>query len=113
MAVQTKLDCKRTVNCMKILSDPTRLLMLKLLQEKPYCVCQLVDMFETSQPAVSQHIRKLKQADMIKEDRREQWRFYSLRDDFPERELVEAVLNQLEDDVLQAVKQKAKPVSCG
>ncbi|MCY8045899.1 metalloregulator ArsR/SmtB family transcription factor [Bacillus haynesii] len=114
MTVQTKLDSKSTVSCMKILSDSTRLLILKLLQEKPYCVCQFVDMFETSQPAISQHLRKLKSANMIKEERREQWRFYSLHDDFPERELVFAILNQIDehDEVLQTVKRKERPVSC-
>ncbi|MFO6495724.1 MULTISPECIES: ArsR/SmtB family transcription factor [Bacillus] len=114
MAVQTKLDSLSTVNCMKMLSDPTRLLMLKLLQEKSYCVCQLVDMFETSQPAISQHLRKLKKANMIKEERREQWRFYSLNDDFPARELVLSIVEQLDDgdEVFQAVKSKEKPVSC-
>ncbi|MDA7027966.1 metalloregulator ArsR/SmtB family transcription factor [Bacillus sp. CLL-7-23] len=114
MIIQTKLDIACTVNCMKLLCDSTRLLMLKLLQQKPYCVCQLVDMFETSQPAISQHLRKLKKANLIKEERKEQWRFYSLNDDFPERELVLTILNQIDDHdhLFQVIKQKEKPVLC-
>lgn len=40
--------------------------------------------------------------------------FYSLHDDFPERELVLAILNQIDehDEVLQTVKRKERPVSC-
>lgn len=51
-------------NCLKTLSDQTRLIMMKLFLEKEYCVCELVDMFEMSQPAISQHLRKLKKLDL-------------------------------------------------
>ncbi|MFA7746448.1 ArsR family transcriptional regulator, partial [Salinicoccus roseus] len=34
--------------CLKLLSDPTRLLMLKLLEDKEYCVCELTAIFHIS-----------------------------------------------------------------
>lgn len=51
-------------NCLKALSDQTRLIMMKLFLEKEYCVCELVDMFEMSQPSISQHLGKLKRLDL-------------------------------------------------
>lgn len=60
MTVQYNLEAVKVVHCLKILSDQTRLLIMKLLQSKEYCVCQFVDMFQMSQPAISQHLSKLK-----------------------------------------------------
>ncbi|MGG3572255.1 metalloregulator ArsR/SmtB family transcription factor [Bacillus gobiensis] len=114
MKVQVKLDTASTVNCMKILSDPTRLIMMKLLQQKKYCVCQLVDMFETSQPAISQHLRKLKKAELVTEERKGQWRYYSINTASREYDLIQFILNQIddEDEAVQLVKQKETQVSC-
>lgn len=55
--------------CLKLLSDPTRLLMLKLLEDKEYCVCELTAIFHISQPGISQHLRKLKNAGLVRERR--------------------------------------------
>lgn len=45
------IDVAAMTRCLKTLSDQTRLIMMRLFLEKEYCVCQLVDMFEMSQPA--------------------------------------------------------------
>jgi len=42
------------------------------------CVCEFVDVFQMSQPAISQHLRKLKDAGLVKEQRKGQWVIYSL-----------------------------------
>ncbi|KOR89470.1 ArsR/SmtB family transcription factor [Paenibacillus solani] len=69
---------------LKLLSDGTRLTILALLREREYCVCELVDILEISQPGVSQHLRKLKSYGLVKEDKRGQWVYYSLNvDDQP------------------------------
>ncbi|MFC7319724.1 ArsR/SmtB family transcription factor [Halobacillus campisalis] len=113
-AVTVKRDTASTVQCMKAMSDPTRLLIMKLVQKKAYCVCQFVDMFEMSQPAISQHLRKLKMAGLVREERRGQWRFFSMNDEFGARDLVLSILNQLddEDETLRAIQSKEKAVSC-
>ncbi|MFJ6414330.1 ArsR/SmtB family transcription factor [Terribacillus saccharophilus] len=114
MLTQSTLSTAQTLNCMKLLSDSTRLIILKLVQKKQYCVCQFVEMFQTSQPSISQHLRKLKNAGMVKEERKEQWRFYSLNEDYEGIDLVNSVLNQIDenDEVLQAIKKREFPVSC-
>jgi len=64
--------------CMKLLSDKTRLTILALLKEREMCVCDLVDILETTQPNVSQHLRKLKLGGLVNETKRSQWVYYSL-----------------------------------
>lgn len=64
--------------CMKLLSDKTRLTIMSLLKEKEMCVCDIVDILQTTQPNVSQHLRKLKLGGLVNETRRSQWIYYSL-----------------------------------
>lgn len=63
---------------LKLLGDKTRLTMLSLLQEREWCVCEFVDLFDISQPAISQHLRKLKSKGIVKEQKKGQWVYYSL-----------------------------------
>ncbi|MGF9712825.1 MULTISPECIES: ArsR/SmtB family transcription factor [Paenibacillus] len=68
----------------KMLGDKTRLTIMALLKERPLCVCDIVDLLETSQPNASQHLRKLKSAGLVNETRKGQWVYYSLNiDDKP------------------------------
>jgi ArsR family transcriptional regulator, arsenate/arsenite/antimonite-responsive transcriptional repressor len=62
----------------KALADKTRLHMLALLAKEELCVCELVAILDMSQPGISQHLRKLKQAGLVKERKTAQWVFYSL-----------------------------------
>lgn len=64
--------------CMKLLSDKTRLTIMALLKEKEMCVCDIVDILQTTQPNVSQHLKKLKRGGLVNETRRSQWIYYSL-----------------------------------
>ncbi|MBB3113078.1 ArsR family transcriptional regulator [Paenibacillus phyllosphaerae] len=64
--------------CMKLLSDKTRLTIMALLKEKEMCVCDIVDILQTTQPNISQHLRKLKLGGLVNETRRSQWIYYSL-----------------------------------
>ncbi|WP_232278860.1 ArsR/SmtB family transcription factor [Paenibacillus sp. 481] len=69
---------------MKLLADRTRLTILALLKEKEMCVCDIVDILQTTQPNISQHLKKLKKGGLVLETRRSQWIYYSLNmDDKP------------------------------
>ena len=100
--------------CLKAISDPTRLLMMKLVESNELCVCQFVEMFDMSQPAISQHLRKLKHAGLVKENRRGQWRFYSVNPDSVHAPLVQGILNHIDDSdpQLLALRAKETPVDC-
>ncbi|MGG2196469.1 ArsR/SmtB family transcription factor [Paenibacillus validus] len=62
----------------KLLSDKTRMTILAMLKEREMCVCDIVEILETTQPNVSQHLKKLKNGGLINETRRRQWIYYSL-----------------------------------
>ncbi len=74
----TDMDLDQIAQTMKLLGDKTRLRILRLLKEREYCVCELTGMFKTSQPSISQHLRKMKDAGLVKENRKGKWVFYSL-----------------------------------
>lgn len=61
---------------LKTLANPTRLKLLKLILDEELCVCELQELLRISQPAVSQHIAKLKAAGLIKERRAGMWTYY-------------------------------------
>ncbi|MBB5174354.1 ArsR/SmtB family transcription factor [Texcoconibacillus texcoconensis] len=79
---------------LKLLSDKTRLQMLALLQIDECCVCEFVEFFQMSQPSISQHLRKLRDARVVHEERRGQWVYYSLNLSHPQVELINNILNQ-------------------
>ncbi|MEK8130444.1 metalloregulator ArsR/SmtB family transcription factor [Paenibacillus filicis] len=69
---------------LKLLGDKTRLTIVAYLKERALCVCDIVELMHTSQPNISQHLRKLKAAGIVNETRKGQWIYYSLTvDDKP------------------------------
>ncbi|TCP67081.1 ArsR/SmtB family transcription factor [Baia soyae] len=72
------LDWEQLAECHKALGDKTRLHILSLLKVEELCVCEIVEVLQITQPAVSQHMRKLKTAKLVRERRSGQWVFYSL-----------------------------------
>ncbi|WP_214629611.1 ArsR/SmtB family transcription factor [Paenibacillus agaridevorans] len=78
---------------MKLLSDKTRLMILAMLNEKELCVCDIVSVLDTTQPNVSQHLRKLKAGNLVSEKRKGQWIYYSINSD--NKPYVRDILNSL------------------
>jgi DNA-binding transcriptional ArsR family regulator len=60
------------------LGNPVRRRILDALRERPRPVGEIVALFELSRPAVSEHLRVLKDADLVAEERRGQQRVYHL-----------------------------------
>ena len=61
----------------KALGEPTRLQILRLLAEQELCVCDLEEILQISQPRISQHLKVLKQAGLVRERREAQRRICS------------------------------------
>lgn len=80
---------EKLVEIFKALSDPTRLRLVKLLndcepgvcQGGPLCVNALAHQLEVTQSAVSQHLRILRQAGLVRGERRGTFMHYSLDPD--------------------------------
>ena len=81
--MSTRLRLEEMVEEFKVLGDKTRLRILSLLQGRELCVCDLTEVFEISQPWLSQHMRRLRQAGFVNERRGGQWTYYSLNMENP------------------------------
>jgi DNA-binding transcriptional ArsR family regulator len=81
---------------MKVLADPARLTMLASLWKAsaPICVCDFTGGLGLSQPTISHHMAKLKQAGLVESHKRGIWIYYRLRDRLPTetRELLSRIL---------------------
>jgi len=71
---------KTFVKVMKALSDPNRVKILKLLQEKMMCVCELKSAIGISQPSVSKHLKILEEAGLVDYQKDGLWVNYFLAD---------------------------------
>nr|WP_255717319.1 metalloregulator ArsR/SmtB family transcription factor [Salipaludibacillus sp. CUR1] len=78
-----------------MMNDENRLKILLYLYEDELCVCNLIDLLGMSQPAVSQHLKKLREASLIKIRSQGQWKFYSLNEDYPNLEMLKRILADL------------------
>ena len=69
---------EKLTNYFKLLSDETRLRIIILLYHNEFCVCQLTGITGLSQPNVSKHLAKLRDLELVKDERKEKYTFYSL-----------------------------------
>jgi ArsR family transcriptional regulator len=71
---------KNFVKVMKALSEPNRLKILKMLQQKVCCVCEIQEALGIAQPTVSKHLSVLEKAGLVSAQKRGLWVQYSLSD---------------------------------
>ena len=71
---------KDFIKVMKALSDPNRVKILKLLQQKTMCVCELQGALQISQPSVSKALRILEDAGLVDYKKEGLWVNYNLAD---------------------------------
>ena len=62
------------------LSDSTRVRLLSMLALEEMCVCEMADILHMSQPAVSHHLRMLRQCGVVRFKRTGKRAVYSLSD---------------------------------
>jgi ArsR family transcriptional regulator len=68
----------------RALADPIRVQLVDVLRRHAgeVCVCELVPLFDISQPTLSSHLRKLREAGIVGVERRGLWAYYYV---LPER----------------------------
>lgn len=69
---------EQSARVLKALGEPTRLKIIRFLSERELCICELVAILDMSQPRVSQHVKVLKHAGLVKERRFRQNSYISL-----------------------------------
>jgi ArsR family transcriptional regulator len=116
---------ERLVALGRAISDPIRVRMLGMMaegrrccdlpdlgvpaeqQDKGLCVCEFEDYFGMGQSKVSYHMKKLKEAGLVREERRGKWSFYSL-----DREIAGELLGQAADHLLAASEKGSAGGGC-
>lgn len=92
---------KEQLRIMKALADENRLRILKLIEYKPLCVCELQVVLDIVQSAVSRHLKILEDAGLIARRRAGVWvEFYidSKSQPAPARKITREVLASLDED---------------
>lgn len=69
---------KKQADIFKSLSDPNRIRILKMLQMKSMCVCEITEILGLAASTVSQHLTILKKAGFIVDSKNGKWIDYSL-----------------------------------
>jgi ArsR family transcriptional regulator len=114
---------ERLVALGRALSDPIRVRMLSMMAEgrsccdfsgsgvpadegeEGICVCEFEEHFGIGQSKVSYHMRKLKDAGLVREERHGKWSFYSL-----DREAASGLLGEAAEQLLSAAPEKRSAV---
>ncbi len=70
----------QSVEVLKALADPTRLQMIGILKSSadPVCVCDFTAAFDLSQPTISHHMAKLREAGLVDVSKVGIWAYYRL-----------------------------------
>jgi len=71
---------KDFVRVMKALSDPNRIAIIKMLQHKSMCVCEMQAALKIAQPTVSKHLKVLEDAGLVISRKDGVWVDYQLAD---------------------------------
>ncbi|MDQ1335370.1 MAG: ArsR family transcriptional regulator, arsenate/arsenite/antimonite-responsive transcriptional [Thermodesulfobacteriota bacterium] len=71
---------KSFVKVMKALSDPNRVKIIKMLQHKSMCVCEMQAALGVAQPTVSKHLKLLEDAGLVDFRKDGLWVNYHLTD---------------------------------
>jgi ArsR family transcriptional regulator len=68
----------RIAGIAKALGDPVRLQLVDVLRKHAgtVCVCELVPLFDLSQPTISHHLKVLRQAGLVGSERQGLWAYY-------------------------------------
>jgi ArsR family transcriptional regulator len=76
-------EAERLAALAKALSDPIRIQLVDVLGRHAgkVCVCELQPLFEVSQPTLSHHLRKLREAGVVGVERRGLWAYYYVNDE--------------------------------
>ena len=89
------------VKVLKALSDPMRIRIVKLLERKKMCVCELTEVLNIGQPSVSHHLRILKDSGLVVDLRNGLWIDYELSEEKYNKyapQLLDLISSWLTDD---------------
>jgi Predicted transcriptional regulators len=73
-----RVEAERMAKVAKALGDPIRMQLADVLRKHAgkVCVCELVPLFDLSQPTVSHHLKVLREAGIVESERQGLWAYY-------------------------------------
>jgi ArsR family transcriptional regulator, arsenate/arsenite/antimonite-responsive transcriptional repressor len=73
-----RAEAERMARVAKALGDPVRMQLVDVLRKHAgrVCVCELVPLFDLSQPTVSHHLKVLREAGIVGSERQGLWAYY-------------------------------------
>jgi ArsR family transcriptional regulator len=76
-------DAERLAAIAKALADPIRVQLVDVLRDHAgkVCVCELLPLFDVSQPTLSHHLKKLREAGIVDSEKVGLWAFYYVKPD--------------------------------
>jgi ArsR family transcriptional regulator len=71
-------QAQRMAKIAKALGDPVRIELVDVLRKHAgkVCVCELVPLFDLSQPTISHHLKVLRDAGLVESERQGLWAYY-------------------------------------
>jgi ArsR family transcriptional regulator len=71
-------EAERMARLAKALADPVRIQLVDVLRRHAgkVCVCELVPLFDLSQPTISHHLKVLRDAGIVASERQGLWAYY-------------------------------------
>jgi ArsR family transcriptional regulator, arsenate/arsenite/antimonite-responsive transcriptional repressor len=120
-----ELRVERLVALGRALSDPTRVRILSMMADgrgccdfsgsgvpadegdEAICVCEFEEQFGMGQSKVSYHMKKLKDAGLVSEERRGRWAFY-----FLDRDAAEKLLGEAAERLLSGAERRSAVGGC-
>lgn len=72
------MSLRRYEAVMKVVADPTRVRILKMLEPGELCVCQIIAVLALTPSTVSRHLSLLKSAGLVNDRKEKKWVHYSL-----------------------------------
>ncbi|QMT17916.1 winged helix-turn-helix transcriptional regulator [Planococcus maritimus] len=108
------MDYQQMGQSLKAISDENRMLILKYLSKEALCICEFTELLDMSQPAISQHMRKLKQAQWICEEKRGRWTIWSLNKEHGLFDVLVTLLAMLPEPerTVESLIAEGKKVNC-
>jgi len=111
---QVEESVRKFIRVMKALSDPNRVLIMKALEKKEMCVCEIRALVKLAQPTVSKHMNILEDAGLVARRKDKLWVNYSLADGSDSvyaANLIKALGNWLDENGgVVAIKNEAELV---
>ncbi len=104
---------KELEKLLKALADQNRLRIIKLLEARKMCVCELAYVIGVTQPSVSKHLKKLNSVGIVACEQDHFWTNYYLRaDNLPLKTLLSCFRKHFNNDrVIKGDSKKLKRVN--